>query len=144
MLRRVSKLWSDETMDTIPSNTVSPAQSHGAYPTTPRSHFVLHYLFQLLIPAAIILFIGISLVTAYLEKFLWMVQLRYTGVFWTLFSVQWAMFAVAFVIAFLFIWVNLRQALLNSGATTRAVDHAAGNNCFFNRAVTAPLRPIRT
>jgi uncharacterized membrane protein (UPF0182 family) len=106
-------------MDTIPSNNVSPAQSVGAYPISPRSHLILHYLFQLLIPAAIFLFIGVSLVTAYLEKFLWMAQLHYTGIFWTLFSVQWAMFAVAFVVVFVFIWVNLRQALVHSGAAVR-------------------------
>jgi hypothetical protein len=108
-----------QTMDTIPSNNVSPAQSVGAYPISPRSHLILHYLFQLLIPAAIFLFIGVSLVTAYLEKFLWMAQLHYTGIFWTLFSVQWAMFAVAFVVVFVFIWVNLRQALVHSGAAVR-------------------------
>ena len=43
-------------------------------------------------------------------------QLDYTGIFWTLLSVQWAMFCSAFVFAFLFLWINLRQAAKNSGA----------------------------
>ena len=46
-------------------------------------------------------------------------QLDYTGIFWTLLSVQWAMFCSAFVFAFLFLWINLRQAAKNSGAFRR-------------------------
>ena len=42
-------------------------------------------------------------------------QLHYAGIFWTLFSVQWTMFAAAFVFVFVFMWLNLRQALRNSG-----------------------------
>jgi hypothetical protein len=51
-----------------------------------------------------------------LEKWLWMRQLDYVGIFWTLLSVQWAMFCSAFVFAFLYLWINLRQAAKNSGA----------------------------
>jgi uncharacterized membrane protein (UPF0182 family) len=43
-------------------------------------------------------------------------QLDYAGIFWTLLSVQWAMFCSAFVFAFLYLWVNLRQAVGNSAA----------------------------
>ena len=43
-------------------------------------------------------------------------QLDYTGIFWTLLSVQWAMLCAAFVVAFLYLWINLRQAAKNSGA----------------------------
>lgn len=38
-------------------------------------------------------------------------QLGYSGVFWTLFSVKWVMFLVAFGIAGLFLWINLRAAV---------------------------------
>jgi uncharacterized protein len=41
---------------------------------------------------------------------------RLVGIFWTLLSVQWAMFCSAFVFAFLYLWVNLRQAVRNSAA----------------------------
>jgi uncharacterized protein len=47
----------------------------------------------------------------YLQKWLWMRQLGFTEVFWTLFTVQWGMFFVGFAFAFLFVWSNLRQAL---------------------------------
>ena len=46
-------------------------------------------------------------------------QLDYTGIFWTLLSVQWVMFCSAFVVAFLFLWFNLRQAAENSAALSR-------------------------
>ena len=45
-----------------------------------------------------------------LQKWLWMRQLNYAGIFWTLLSVKWGMACVAFVGGFLFLWINLRQA----------------------------------
>ena len=42
-------------------------------------------------------------------------QLDYTGIFWTILSVQWVMFCSAFAFAFLYLWINLRQAAKNSG-----------------------------
>jgi len=54
--------------------------------------------------------------TGYIEKWLWMRTLDYTDIFWTLVSVRCAMFCVAFVFAFLYLWVNLRQATKESVA----------------------------
>jgi uncharacterized membrane protein (UPF0182 family) len=54
-------------------------------------------------------------VAGYIEKWLWMRQLGYAGIFWTLLSVQVVMFCSAFVFAFLYLWINLRQATKNSG-----------------------------
>jgi uncharacterized membrane protein (UPF0182 family) len=106
------------TMNTIPHKPTSPAPPDGKHHLSPRSHVALHYFLQWLIPAVILLFIAVALVTAYLKKFLWMAKLDYTGIFWTLFSVQWAMFGSAFVIVFAFMWLNLRQALFKSGAAS--------------------------
>jgi len=103
-------------MDATPRNSVGPRQPAGEPRIPPRGHVVLHFLLQLLVPAAILLVIAVGMVTGYLEKWLWMRQLHYTGVFWTLFSVQWTMFAAAFVFVFLFMWINLREALRHSGA----------------------------
>ena len=52
-------------------------------------------------------------------------QLNYSGIFWTLFSVQWTMFAAAFAFVFLFMWINLRQALRNGGAVGSAQKPSA-------------------
>ena len=105
-------------MDTIPRGTVIPRHSANEPRRPPPGHLVLHYMFQLLIPAVILLFIVISFVSGYLQKFLWMQQLHYAGIFWTMFDVQWTMFAVSFVVVFLFMWINLREALARSGAVS--------------------------
>ncbi len=74
---------------------------------------------RLIIAAAVFLMIVLVGIAGYLEKWLWMRQLDYTGIFWTLLSVQWAMFWSAFAFAFLFLWINLRQAAKNSAAFGR-------------------------
>jgi len=84
----------------------------------PASHRTLRVVTQYVIPGLIILMIVVGMVTGYLEKYLWMEQLHYTGIFWTMFSVQWAMYVASFVIVFAFLWLNLRQALLNGGVPT--------------------------
>jgi hypothetical protein len=68
------------------------------------------------IVAAFLLLVVLVGITGYLEKWLWMRQLDYTGIFWTLLSVQWALSCTAFVFAFLYLWINLRQATKNGGA----------------------------
>ena len=54
--------------------------------------------------------------SSYLEKWLWMRQLDYAGIFWTLLSVQCAMLCAAFAFAFLYLWANLRLATQNGSA----------------------------
>ena len=72
-----------------------------------------------MIAAAVLLIIVLGIITGYVEKWLWMRQLGYAGIFWTLLSVQWIMLCSAFVFAFLYLWINLRQAAKNSGAFPR-------------------------
>ena len=58
-------------------------------------------------------FAGVILVTVILglvQKWLWMRELNYSGIFWTLLSIKWVMFGLAAVGAFLFLWINLRIA----------------------------------
>ncbi|HVT27259.1 MAG TPA: UPF0182 family protein, partial [Lacipirellulaceae bacterium] len=69
-----------------------------------------------MIVAGFLVIVVLTGIAGYLEKWLWMRQLDYTGIFWTLLSVQWAMFGSAFVVAFLYLWINLRLATKNSGA----------------------------
>ena len=82
-----------------------------------------------MIVAAFLLIAVLVGIAGYLEKWLWMRQLDYTGIFWTLLSVQWAMFCSAFVFAFLYLWINLRQAAKNSGAFRRMASTM--EPCFF-------------
>ena len=88
---------------------VEKGNAPGKYPP-------FRHLLRFTIAAAILLIIVLGIITGYLEKWLWMRQLDYAGIFWTVLSVQWAMFCSAFVFAFLYLWVNLRQAAGNSAA----------------------------
>jgi uncharacterized membrane protein (UPF0182 family) len=103
-------------MDTRTTEVTGPWHGPANRPKVAGRQPYLHYFLQFLLPAAILLFIAVGMVTGYLEKWLWMGELHYSGVFWTLFSVQWTMFAAAFVLVFAFLWLNLYQALGHSGA----------------------------
>jgi uncharacterized membrane protein (UPF0182 family) len=93
-----------------------PGPFAGKKGSAPGRHPPFRHLLRLVIAAAVLLIIVPGIITGYLEKWLWMRQLDYAGIFWTLLSVRWAMFSLAFVFAFLYLWVNLRQAARNSGA----------------------------
>ena len=79
-------------------------------------HPPFRHLLPLVIAAAVLLIIVLRIITGYVEKWLWMRQLDYADIFWTLLSVQWAMLCLAFVFAFLYLWLNLRQTVRNSTA----------------------------
>ena len=79
------------------------------------THAAFRHPLQLIIGAAVLVIVILAGVAGYMEKWLWMRQLDYTGIFWTILSVQWAMFGSAFALAFLYLWINLRQAAKNSG-----------------------------
>jgi uncharacterized membrane protein (UPF0182 family) len=79
-------------------------------------HLPSRHLLRPTIVAAVLLIAVLVGIAGYLEKWLWMRQLDYTGIFWTLLSVQWVMFCSAFVFAFLYLWINLRHAAKNSAA----------------------------
>jgi uncharacterized membrane protein (UPF0182 family) len=60
--------------------------------------------------AAFATVILVSVILGFVQKWLWMRELHYSGIFWTLFSVKWVMFGATAVFAFLFLWANLRIA----------------------------------
>ena len=98
----------------------------------PGKHPPFRHLLRLMIAAAVLFIIVLGIITGYVEKWLWMRQLDYAGIFWTLLSVQWAMFCSAFVLAFLYLWLNLRQAVRNSAAFRG--DGRAGRPAFLSGA----------
>jgi len=64
---------------------------------------------------AVLLFIAALIdIPDYIRKWLWMRELDYVGIFWTLLSIQCGMFCVGFAFAFLYLWINLRHAVSNS------------------------------
>ena len=109
-----------------------PGPFAGKKGSAPGKHPPFRHLLRLMIAAAVLLIIVLGIITGYVEKWLWMRQLDYAGIFWTLLSVQWAMFCSAFVFAFLYLWVNLRQAARNSAAFRG--DGRAGRPAFLSGA----------
>jgi uncharacterized membrane protein (UPF0182 family) len=104
-----------EKMDTNTPPSSNPWKAEAPPSNLPVTSPKLRLLMQIVIPGAILLFIAIGMITGYLEKWLWMGQLHYAGIFWKLFSVQWTMYAVSFVGVFVFVWLNLRHALVVGG-----------------------------
>ena len=86
-----------------------PAKAHGASNSRRR-------LLNWIVPVAVLLFAALGVMPGLLQKWLWMRQLNYESIFWTLFSVKLGMTCVAFIGAFLFLWINTRQAAINSFA----------------------------
>jgi hypothetical protein len=55
----------------------------------------------------------LSIVLSLTQKWLWMRQLDYVGIFWTLLSVKWGIFGLALFVSILYLWINLRFAARN-------------------------------
>jgi hypothetical protein len=72
----------------------------------PRRRHIFLRVWLVVIAAIVFL----TVITGLIQKWLWMRQLHYLGIFWTLLSVRWAMFGVAFLCAFGFLWINFRFA----------------------------------
>jgi uncharacterized protein len=64
----------------------------------------------LMIIGAIAVIAILAFIPGLIQKWLWMRQLGFTGVFWTLFSVRWELFCAALVVALLYLWINVRVA----------------------------------
>ena len=76
-------------------------------------------------PIAVLLFIALVLFPGFLQKWLWMRQLDYSGIFWTLFSVKLGMTCAALVGSFLFLWINVRQAANHCFALIKSAPGSA-------------------
>ena len=82
-------------------------------------------LLTFIIGAAILGGLILAIVSGVIQKWLWMKQLDYGGIFWTLLSAKWQMFFLAFVVVFLYLWINLRLAA-KKGIRVHA-GHSAGS-----------------
>jgi uncharacterized membrane protein (UPF0182 family) len=69
-----------------------------------------------ILPAAFVLFGAFVLIPNLLQKWLWMRELNFAGIFWTLLSIKVGMTCVAFVVALLFLGINVREAARHSFA----------------------------
>jgi uncharacterized membrane protein (UPF0182 family) len=71
---------------------------------------------KLVILAVIILIALLTVISGLIQKGLWMGQLGFSGIFWTLLSLRWGLFGAAFIVALLYLWINFRLAARNSAA----------------------------
>jgi hypothetical protein len=74
---------------------------------------------KLILVVAVALIALLAVISGWLQKWLWMRQVGYSGVFWTLWSLRWELFCGAFVVALLYLWINFRHAARN-GDTFRS------------------------
>ena len=72
----------------------------------PKKRHLLRWGLFALIGCVVVLTVLLGLI----QKLLWMRELDYAGIFWTLLSVKWGMFGAALVLGFLYLWINLRFA----------------------------------
>jgi len=98
----------------------------------PAISFLLRWGFLALIAFVVVL----STVLGLVQKWLWMRQLDYVGIFWTLLSVKWGIFGVALFVSILYLWINLRFAARN-------IDMSEGSS-FFSKAIRHPADATRT
>lgn len=92
-----------------PTNGEQPRRLAGEKGKTFRRGRVL----KLIVVAAIVVIALLVVISGYIQKGLWMRQLGYSGVFWTLLALRWELFCVAFVVALLYLWINFRHAARN-------------------------------
>ena len=73
-----------------------------------KKRFAIRHPLRFMIVTAVILIMALAILPGYIATVV-DATARLYDVFWTLF-VRWAMFFSAFVLAFLFLWINLRHA----------------------------------
>jgi len=71
---------------------------------------------RLIFIAAIVLIALLAVISGWIQKGLWMGQLGYSGVFWTLLALRCELYGAAFVFAFVYLWINLRLAATRGAA----------------------------
>ncbi|HUJ39174.1 MAG TPA: UPF0182 family protein [Candidatus Acidoferrales bacterium] len=81
----------------------------GGVPRRPR-------ILRLILLTVFLLIAFLVVVSGWIQKDLWMNQLGYSAVFWTILDLRCELYTGAFLLVFLYVWFNLRLALKN-GAT---------------------------
>ena len=74
-------------------------------------------MLRFIIAAAFVLIVLWAVIPGWIQKWLWMRQLGYVGIFWTIWSVGvGSLFVAAFIVALLYLGINLRFAQKNGAA----------------------------
>jgi uncharacterized membrane protein (UPF0182 family) len=81
-----------------------------------------HRIWGSLIVAVVGFLVILGVISSGIVKWLWMRNLNYAAIFWTLLSTQWILALIAFLIAFLFLWINLRIIASKAGFDRTALN----------------------
>lgn len=88
-------------------------------PATPRQPFGgIHPLAPIIGGFAFLIAI-LAVLAGLIQKWLWMRQIAYADIFWTILSMRWGLFGVAFVVTFAYVLIHL-QITARNGAALRA------------------------
>src|SRR5690242_2389531 len=79
-----------------------PSANGNQYAVTQGAPPRVRRTMRLVIVGAISVIAILAFLPNWIQKWLWMRQVGYSGVFWTLFSVRWELFCVAFVVTLLY------------------------------------------
>jgi uncharacterized membrane protein (UPF0182 family) len=71
---------------------------------------------KLILVGAVVLIALLAVISGLIQKGLWMRQVGYSSVFWTLLSLRVELFCAAFAVALLYLWINLHFAAKNGSA----------------------------
>ena len=115
---------------------ITPQLNQSRNPTGRILPPTISFLLRWGILALFALGILVSVILGLIQKWLWMRQLNYVGIFWTLLSIRWGLFGIALFISILYLWSNLRLAARN-------IDVSEGTS-FFSKAFTHPANATRT
>jgi len=98
-----------------------------------KKHLAIRHPLRFMLAAAVILVLALAIFQATSRNGCGCGQLDYANIFWTLLSVRWGMFLAAFLITFLFLWLNLRHAAKTSG--DYSISGQAGATGVWSRAM---------
>jgi hypothetical protein len=106
----------------------------------PRQAFRQIHPLALIIGGVAALVAILAVFAGLIQKWLWLRQLGYAGVFWTILSMRWGLFGVAFVAALAYVLIHLRITARN-GAALRAgkVESEADPAIDLAAQIPAPL-----
>jgi uncharacterized membrane protein len=101
-----------------PSKPVADGKpnGNGSYNVIQKTQPKVKRTIGLVIVGALSIIAILAFIPSWIQKWRWMRQLNYAGIFWTLFSLRWGLFVAAFVVALLYLWMNFRLAMKNGDA----------------------------
>jgi uncharacterized membrane protein (UPF0182 family) len=71
-------------------------------------------IFWLIAGIIIAIIIFISLISGFLQKWLWMNQMGYSTIFWRIVLIKWILFAASFLFVYFYIWINFKIVKLKT------------------------------